>query len=711
MLGRQLETLLVALLLVIGFGVRMHALYGLPAGFSSEEITHIRITEGIRDAASLRIFWDTNIGGIETLFHLLQVSTITLIGDGLLGYRMLAVFANLLALALVYALARRLFGRNVAIVALLAMSFGIWPVLASRSVTPAALMNLWVLLVLWFIAQSYYVGKRVYPHRPRTLPYTLLAIALTLTGYTHYTGILASVGVVAFVFYLYYTQQPVSRLAWWNSGYALNLAFIFGLPYLISVLRNPATAGLYILWEDRPSSPLNFIESVGSTLIAFFVRGDSDPTSNVPGIPFLSTPEGGVMMAVGVVISLSRWREARYALLLLFFGLGLLPDLWLRGGADNNALVFASPIAYILVGIGVVETFRIFRASTELPTRLEGLKQRAAFLGTWPKPLIRLGALLLLLIGMRYGWLLQQRFFVDWPDRTDTQIAYQTNLANTAQYLDQLIAAQPILICTGRIEEQSITDFDVVVSDQQLLNWMMQRDNPTYRVANCNLDFILINGGGPMQVLFTDPTSFSTMPPELKTWLNEDVATLLDTVLLDDELLFAVDARQRLADKGGELQRRSMMFYPREPGEDDNQPAPHPARFGGNVTFLGYEPFETEEGLTPGAILPVVSYWRIDGPLLPNTGIFLRLHDSPQASPYTEVNQFALDVSRLQSRDVVVHLVYLTLPDTLRPQEYLLTTGVFDFNPTNQLPVYDAETGAPRGTYLLIDEPFAVNAP
>jgi hypothetical protein len=711
-LKRRLEYILVAFLLLIGFAVRIHMLYELSPGFSAEEITNIRIVEGIQDEAALRVFWVTDSGGKETLFHLLQVMSTTLVGDGLFGFRVLSVFANVLALALVYAVSRRLFGSAVALIALFTMSLGIWPVLVSRAVTPAALMNLFVLLVIWFVTLSFYIGHKVYPYRPHTVPYTLLAISLTLAGYTHYTGILASVAVMLFVLYLYYSQQPVSRLAWWNSGYALNLAFILGLPYLISVLREPSTAGLYVLWEDRPTSPLNLLESLLNTIIAFFVRGDNDPTRNVPGIPLLGTPEGGVMMTVGLVTSILRWREARYGLLLLFFVLGLLPDIWLRGGPDNDALVFASPIAYILISVGVVETFRIFRDNTELPKQLQGLKQLTAFLGVWPKPLIRIGVVLLLLIGLRYVWLLQQRLFVDWPERTDTQIAYQTNLANTARYIDTHDdPTLPILVCTDRVTRQDVMDFSEPVADEQILDWMMQRDAPGYRVANCALEFVLVNGGGPMQVIFTDPTSFSTMPAELKTWLNEDVATLLDDPLLDDELLFRVDAQQRLADLGGTLQRQNIMFYPREPGQEDNQLAPHPARFGGNVTFLGYMPFDTREGLNPGDILPIVTYWRVDGPLLPNTGLFLRLHDSPQASPYTEVNQFAVNARRLQPRDVVVHLVYLTLPDTLRPQEYLLTTGVYDFNPTNQLPVYDATAGNPRGTYLLIDEPFTVTAP
>lgn len=707
---RQLELPLIIGVLLLGFAVRIIDLYSLPAGYAEEELTSLRIIQSIKEDRIITVFFDTGDGGVESLYHLLQVVSTFWVGEGQFSYRILSVYINLIALALLYALTRRLFGRTVATVSTLSMTLGIWPVLMARTVSHVSLVSVAVLLVLWFTSRAYYLSDSIRPERPQTVPYILLALAMTFAVYSHYTGILAAIGLLLFILYLYYTQQPVSRLAWWNSGFALNLAGILSLPYLISVLRNPQNTGLHILWDNHPRTILDFFESIGHTIINFFFLGDRVPSHNIPGIPFLSTPEGGVILLVGIIITASRWRRPNYALMLIFFGLGLLPDMWLQGGPDYTALIFLTPITYILVGIGVVETFRILRESTEIPEQLAWLKTRP-FLGIWPQPLIRVIAILLILSFARYGWLLQQLLFVDWPNRSDTQQAYLSHLSHVAHFLDTHEDDLPILLCSGQIEIAEYDDFEQPLADQQILGMMMQRDNLPYRIANCANDFVLINAGAPMLVIFPNPSGFSTMPAELKRWLRDDTATVIDSPELDIELLFEVNAEQQLADKGGELERNAILFYPREPGQEEAVRAMHPARFGGNMTFLGYDPLPTENPLQPGDILPIVTYWRIDGPLLPNTGIFTRLHDTPQASPYTEINSFAVDAKRLQPRDVVVQINYLTLPDTLRPQEYLLTIGVFDYNPTNQFPVYDDRNGSEAGNYLVFDQPFTVVAP
>src|SRR5690606_23743475 len=131
-------------------------------------------------------------------------------------------------------------------------------------------------------------------------------------------------------------------------------------------------------------------------------------------------------------------------------------------------------------------------------------------------------------------------------------------------------------------------------------------------------------------------------------------------------------------------------------------------RFGGNMTLLGHNPLSIGDSLQAGDVLTLAIYWRVDGLLLPDTGIFIRLHDTPQASPYAETNAFGVDPSRLQGRDVVLQVGYLTIPESIRNQEYRLTIGVYDKTPVNQLPVYDEVTGAIRGSYLMLGLPFTV---
>lgn len=708
---RRHDKWLVILLLLIGFAVRIIDLTANPSGFSSEEITSIRITRTIATEGTITVFFDTGDRGVESLYHLLQVISTFFIGDGLLGYRMLSIWGSLVSLALMFAVAKRLFGRSVAYVALMAMLFGIWPVINARTASPVALMNAAVLLVLWTTAHAYHIQQNTLKtRRPATLPYTTMALAIVFVVYLHYTGILAGIGLIAFVLYLYYSRQPVSRHAWWTSGYALNLALILGLPYLISVLRNPQAAGLYTLWAERPESILDFLESSGRTGLAFFVRGDRDPTHNVPGLPALSSIEGGLLMTVGLVIAGLRWRNPNYALVLILFGLSILPDIWLQGGPDYTALAFAGPLVYLLVGIGVVELLQILRTNTDPPARLAWLK-RPTILGTWPQPLVRASMVLLAIIFVRYVLVSQQRVFEDWPARSDTQQAYQVNLGYIARYLDTRDDDVPVLICADEIERANIPNFDEPLADQQLLEWMQHRGESNYRIADCNQSLILTDGGAPMEILFVDVADIATMPPPLRTWLNEAESITVEP--LPEGSLYRVDVQEQLAAKGGMLARESVVLYPQETTNTGEivRPEAYPIRFGGNMTFLGHDPFVPPHPLQTGDIVPLTTYWRIDGEVSANTGVFIRLHDTPQASPYTEVNRFDVDPVLLQPRDIIVQVTFLPLPTTLRAQDYQLTIGVYDGNPTNQFPVFEGNTSIVRGAYLLFGRPFPVMTP
>jgi hypothetical protein len=583
--------------------------------------------------------------------------------------------------------------------------------LLARSVSHVSLLNVLVLLVLWSALHAYNLRRQLEPAYPTTLSFTLLGVFMAAAFYEHYTGLLAGLGILLFILYLRYTRQPVLRQVWWNSAYALALALILSLPYLISVVREPSATSLNVLWAQRPPDPLAFFESIGRTLLAFGFSGDSSPTHNIPDLPFISATEA-VLLYVGIWNAVRRWRQPAYALVLIFFLLGLLPDIWLNEGPSYPALTFLIPSMYMLVGIGVIETLRFMQNQRDIPERLAWLK-RNRWLGEWPKPLVRLTALFILLGLILSVRNLPQDLFERWPERDDVQVAYHANLGEIAIYLDRHLDAPPSLICTGRLAEAPADEFSEDVSDIQMLNWMLYHDIP-FRAANCQNHFVFLNAGAQMQILFVNPDDLGRIRPLLQnSWFR--FAQPVANTNLPTGTLWTMNVEQELANTGGQLARQgtrpeTATYYPRSSGQE-LEIAPHPARFGGNLTFWGYDRFPPGDIFNPGNILMVMSYWRIDGPVLPEAGIFVRLHDNPQISPYTEFNAFAVLNERLQPRDVVVQVASLTLPSTLPQQNYILTIGVYNELPTNQLPVYDSVTGQVRGDYLLLGRPFTVIVP
>lgn len=694
-MAKRWDTLLVALLLIAGFMLRAQDIATLPLGFSDEEITTLRLAESIRNG-NVQVFFDTQPSGTESFFPILIAATKIIVGDGFFVMRFVPLMASLLTMALTFAVARRLFGRGVAFIALLAMLAGIWPVIAARTVTESSLPGLMMLIVLATALKAFHLGRHVRPLPPETAPYTVLAIAMSAAAYEHYTGLMAGIGIFLFVLYLRYTRQPVSRYLWWNSSYAIILATILGLPYFISVLRNPTYSGPYIFIAERPSSIIALIESIGRTILGFFwlEAGDKNPAHNVPGLPLISFIEP-VVLVFGIYSAFRLRRHPNYGLLLIFFVLGLLPDLWLDKGPDYRALSFASPLIYIMIGLGVFELIRIIKQS-DLPASLHRLKEQQGWLA-WPAPVVYL-AIVLMLLDFGANFLrLRDNLFTNWSERQDMQAAYHTNLGEIAHYLENNADGPPISICATQINSK--------VSDSRLLEWMLHRENVPFRVADCDTDLILTSGGQPMRLLFVDTEQRNTLPAPLLEWIR--LAKPLYNSGLPDGMGWMLNAEQALADKGGQLTALNTLYYPRTAGQTF-EAVRLPFRFNNSLTLIGIEPVSTQPEFKPGDVLTVVSYWRIDGPLPDDIGVFVRLHDTPQSSPYNEINGFSVETDRLHPRDIVIQVGYLILPDTLREQEYLLTLGVYEGRPTNQLPIYNPEVYQLRGNYLQISQPILI---
>ena len=274
--------LVVVLILLLGFAFRIWNLAEMPSGFAEEEITGIRIIETIR-SGTIYVFFDTgDTYGIESFYYALAVTQTRLVGDGLIGYRVFSLWLGMLTLALMFTVARRLFGKTVGIVSTFAMSIGLYPIFLARTTTHHVLLPCMMLITLWAVTQAYYLRPKIRPHMSITLAFTVLGISVTLTTYAHPTGFLAGIGVAIFAFQVGRTARNYAKDLWWNSGYALAMAFILGIPYLISFLRDRSNSGIYLFWAERPTSIVGLLESIGATLAAFLWLGDSDPSHNIP---------------------------------------------------------------------------------------------------------------------------------------------------------------------------------------------------------------------------------------------------------------------------------------------------------------------------------------------------------------------------------------------------------------------------------------------
>jgi hypothetical protein len=219
---------------------------------------------------------------------------------------------------------------------------------------------------------------------------------------------------------------------------------------------------------------------------------------------------------------------------------------------------------------------------------------------------------------------------------------------------------------------------------------------------------VLINyGQTPFQIILTDPGDLSVLPTPILRWFRLATAQVVEPSASGPITVWQFNAPSAVRQYLSNLASNLTLYYPRD-ASGESEPIMLPLDFEGNLTLVGIDTLPIRSFYRPGDILPVTTYWQVDAPLSADVGVFIRLQDIPDASPYTETNLFEVDAERLQPDDLVIQVGFLTIPQQLRPSEYLLTLGLYDGLTTNQQQVYDADTQVPRGTYVLIDRPFQV---
>lgn len=676
MIPRWFDRLSILTLLLVGVVVRVWDLPTLPPGFSQEEIVGIDIIQQVQGGAGQVFFRTSQEEGEESFYHILNAGVTELVGDGLIGYRILSVWAGLLTLAFLYRGTRWLFGPGIALVAVAIMVTNIEAVMLSRSATRLSLTPLVVTASLTLITWTFRLYEPIRPTRPLTLRYSALGYLVGAALYVHYTGLFLGAVLVIFILYLWQTRQPVSRQIWSSCLFALTLMSIVTLPYIISFLRNPQISGIYILWKERPENVPDLLKSFFATLGALFIEGDSSPTQNIPSLPLL-WPFWSILVLIGLATVARRWREPHFGLILIALIVGLLPDIWIKGGPDFRAMMILLPVMCILGGVGAY-------------TAAVYVRYQRAYGG------IKLVAAVLLLGFGLTGWRLYQDYLIDWPERQDVRLAYHANLAELMAYLDRSDDPLPTLVCTGSLRERA----DGGWADPQIAETMLHREDINVRYADCRTSFVLINGGKPMQILLANPKE--PIGDAAQQWLN------LAEILPVDPFgsVMKLDAEDELAQFGGRLQLEMPLLYPALGGTPETVTLP--VRFGRNITLVGYRAPDISS-YKRGDVVQITTYWRVDGRIPDQLGFFTRLNDNPETSPFTEVNVIDVLSTHLRIRDVMVQASLFTVPETLPPGAYVVTLGAYDNNTLNQIPVFSQDGKVPRGSYLMLASRLVVD--
>ena len=352
-------TLAVVTTAVAGTVLAVTRLWGLgstPAEILVGEHVFILVARQIEFEGWIGLSHDLLAGSLTGYAYLLAFWT-TLVGDDIGMARLLSGIASLASVGVSYFLIATLFNRRVALIATLLMAVGIWPLTYARLALPTSLLLLVEVTALYLLFRAFHAATDESSRR------NMLVLSGALVGLSLYLDFAAVVFVAAATclwlrFYLAGTISP-QILGERFAAFALP-ALIVSLPFWAAAatdaaLRDDAKALLITetpryLHSDGVMGQLRTVTGnvvntgralVWSTSADEFGRGGGRIVDSLTGL----------LVLVGLLVCVRRWREDSYGALLVLLiivviGVGLTG----RVGMFSR-LIVAVPVAFALAGI------------------------------------------------------------------------------------------------------------------------------------------------------------------------------------------------------------------------------------------------------------------------------------------------------------------------------------------------------------------------
>ena len=682
-ISRGLALLIFLLLALAGSWLRISRSLSQPLGLHEGEIADIRIAKSIQQG-DIRVFYTLEEGmGRESLYHGL-VSPIQLIfPHPTMGFRLVGIWGAALVMAALYALARRLVGRGAAILAVATWSLGFAPVLFSRNIGRESLIALPILITLLLSVNRMRKGRIYRATRSERNPIRLLFWSATIgfSLYLHPSAIGLALGSLIYLLFRVRKQREYFRRNWPYLLFALILLAIIALPYFISTAQNPSIAG-FARWLSITSESENHsrpeIRQVLANIAGLFWRGDEAITVNLPGRP-LYDPLSAILIALGLAQFLRLWRLTNYQLLLITGAFLIIPPFMMVDGPDQLSFAPIIPILAIFLSAGAVRWWKWISA--------RGIPAISGYAAVLVLPLVLF-------------YETSQAVFERWPDTDGHEVAFHRDLQVMANYLDESARELPTVICAlpSRSAPQRLNATDILLL-------LSSTEESLLRFVDCRQGLVFSGGGSLQQFILLEPDVLSEVPAWFQEWLTEraaypELGAELGLPLTGQ--VVQIEVVEPLANLLGSFTTTRPLRFPRE-REEVVAPA---IRYGGNLTLLGYV-FVEEEPYEPGQNLPIDIYWRAEGMVPEDIQIYLHLvaNEADLANITAQADTVSVAPETLQSGDIWVHRMRISLPETAPEGRYLLLLGAYQAETGVRMPVYDLGPGAHiRGDYMLLPD-------
>lgn len=347
--SRSIEILVFSALILLAAFLRLYALDRLPPGLHYDEAFNGILARQVITGPDRPIFFTENLTE-EPMMGYATALAFLVFGDTAWHIRLVAAIAGIVTVAALYFLAREMFqSRWLAALATFVLAILYWHVNFSRLGMEPILTPLTMTLTFVFL------WRALFPPPPGGggLGWGAWALAgffLASTQYTYKAALFFPGVVAAFLGSEILSDRIFLRQNWRGLVIFAAVAVLFFAPLGLYFGAHPEQ------FLERPST----VASAGAATIVdnaikvagmFFVRGDENPRSNLPGRPALD-PFLALGFIVGLVACLARIRRREARLLLLWLGVMALPSIVTDFAPHFGRDIGLPPVIALIVACG-----------------------------------------------------------------------------------------------------------------------------------------------------------------------------------------------------------------------------------------------------------------------------------------------------------------------------------------------------------------------
>ncbi|HLF25154.1 MAG TPA: glycosyltransferase family 39 protein [Anaerolineae bacterium] len=660
-------------LLLIAAAFRLLALNDVPPGLHHDEVIIGQIAKDIL-RGQLAIYFTPGYGH-EPLYHYTVAGMFAALGANAFVLRLTSAFIAILGLAVTYRFTRRLFSPAVAVGALAWMAVTLWPIFFARVGLRGITLPLLTTLTAYFLwrALDLETGDWRLERGPNfQLPtsnlqlhpssFLLPGALLGLTLYTYQASRVFPIIFAVFFVYLFITRR--SRFTSHASRLTLHalrsLLLFFAVAALVAaplaiylIVINPGAEARVAdlsgpLNKLLAGDPAEVVQSTLNTLGMFTIAGDHVPIYNLAGRPAFPEPLGAALFYLGLLISLRRWRQPAYALVLIWFAISLVPAMVTPFSPNFVRTIASWPMPFVFCGIALAYLHSLIT---------HHLSPRApAWLTAGFAVLIAFNA-----------FLTARDYFLDWPRGDYVRFWQQATWTQAARTLDADPSTLPV----------AASGLSIHALDPQTFELLLKRTDLSLKWFDCR-NAILYPGGAAARYLSPDffpcdPNLWARYLPEAELiaqprWPDSGnvILTLhqFDARPWLDSLLPSLSSQPIYA--GGE------SFTAGDPSTN-LEPLALPLDLDG-LRLLGWT--MDRDSWRPGETVEIESGWKVTAPLAEPLSLFVHVSASDGAI-IAQFDGLDVGVASLEPGDVFVQRHRLPLPPDATPGPYRLSLGAY----------------------------------